>query len=504
MGLNKLNFNIIFTKIFNKISDKTFFLLIGYGLFLRIFLALSGDFLLAPDEVMQYLEQGHRIAYGYGLIPWEYRLGIRPLIIPYFIAFWLKFFSIVGLNQPAEYIPGIKLVFCFLSMSIPLGMYQFCKQNYSKTTGYIALFLGCSWYELIMTAHKPLSEIFSTELMFLGLYFFNHTNIRLFYAATLLSCLAVAIRPHIAPVIIILLTYYYYHKPKSVIINGLTIIAMSVLAIGLFEYSTLGVPWLSYYLYFYYNIIIGIASGFGVEPMYTYLWVFLVTSLGLFYVSIIYGFNPNNIKKNILPVFSILIILGLHSLIAHKEYRFIYPVIPFWLIIFSTYLANLISNNEPYQRTFIIIAIISGLGLNGLLPKQQLAIPLVNHSGISYFKRSDSLNAYLYLSTIKDKGGIIDYTNYWYNSGGYYYLHRKVPLAHILTEPENTNEILCSIHSDIANASAKYIITYEKITSSQVKLIKIFGTINVYALLNNRATDMDNYDFNRYIINLHY
>ena len=84
---------------------KIFNLLIFYGLFLRFLLALSGDFLLACDEVMQYLEQGHRIAFGYGLIPWEYRLGIRPLLIPYFIAFWLDMEK-YDFNR---YVPNMKL-----------------------------------------------------------------------------------------------------------------------------------------------------------------------------------------------------------------------------------------------------------------------------------------------------------------------------------------------------------------------------------------------------------
>src|SRR3546814_14871069 len=26
-----------------------------------------------PDEVIQYLEQAHRLVFGYGVIPWEYR-----------------------------------------------------------------------------------------------------------------------------------------------------------------------------------------------------------------------------------------------------------------------------------------------------------------------------------------------------------------------------------------------------------------------------------------------
>ncbi len=30
-----------------------------------------------PDEIFQTLEQGHRLAFGYGIIPWEFREGVR-------------------------------------------------------------------------------------------------------------------------------------------------------------------------------------------------------------------------------------------------------------------------------------------------------------------------------------------------------------------------------------------------------------------------------------------
>ncbi len=36
----------------------------------------------APDELIQYLEQAHRIVFGYGVVPWEFREFIRSWLIP--------------------------------------------------------------------------------------------------------------------------------------------------------------------------------------------------------------------------------------------------------------------------------------------------------------------------------------------------------------------------------------------------------------------------------------
>ena len=35
-----------------------------------------------PDEAFQYLEQGHRLVFDYGLVPWEFRYFIRSWLIP--------------------------------------------------------------------------------------------------------------------------------------------------------------------------------------------------------------------------------------------------------------------------------------------------------------------------------------------------------------------------------------------------------------------------------------
>ncbi|MEO5641299.1 MAG: mannosyltransferase, partial [Sphingomicrobium sp.] len=39
-----------------------------------------------PDETIQYLEQAHRLDFGYGIVPWEFRYFIRSWLIPLLLA----------------------------------------------------------------------------------------------------------------------------------------------------------------------------------------------------------------------------------------------------------------------------------------------------------------------------------------------------------------------------------------------------------------------------------
>ena len=67
----------------------------------RAAIALSGDFVLHPDEIMQYLEPAHRLVFGNGVTYWEYFYGARSWLVPGLVAGVLKLFDIVGLGQPA-------------------------------------------------------------------------------------------------------------------------------------------------------------------------------------------------------------------------------------------------------------------------------------------------------------------------------------------------------------------------------------------------------------------
>ena len=106
----------------------------------RAAVALSEDFLLRPDEVIQYLEPAHRAVFGNGY--WEQFYGARPWLLPGFIAGLLTGFAAIGWDQPAWYVPAVKLVFCPISLGIPAGMYFFAKRIFGEASARVALLAG--------------------------------------------------------------------------------------------------------------------------------------------------------------------------------------------------------------------------------------------------------------------------------------------------------------------------------------------------------------------------
>ncbi len=88
---------------------KYFPLVLALGFIARAVVALSGDFVLHPDEIMQYLEPAHRLAFGNGVSYWEYFYGDRSWLVPGTVAGVLRLFDIAGLGEPFWYVGGVKL-----------------------------------------------------------------------------------------------------------------------------------------------------------------------------------------------------------------------------------------------------------------------------------------------------------------------------------------------------------------------------------------------------------
>ena len=134
--------------------------------FLARLLGSTVDTLLRADEYYQYLEYAHRVVFGHGFIFWEQRLGVRtPLIsIPAIIV--LQLCKSLGLGHPDYYVPAVKFVNIMLSLSVPLGLYFFCRQIYSENIARAALVISCFWPELLLFSYRPLPEAYSTYWIF--------------------------------------------------------------------------------------------------------------------------------------------------------------------------------------------------------------------------------------------------------------------------------------------------------------------------------------------------
>jgi phosphatidylinositol glycan class B len=155
-------------------------------------------------------------------------------------------------------------------------------------------------------------------------------------------------------------------------------------------------------------------------PWDTYLKDLVLSSGGILLLVLL--LSPMQLKKTWLVLVCTAMVLLVHSIIPHKEYRYIFTAIPLSLIALALLVFPHMASPRRFSFGAIAFLIFSGLGLFHQLPNQGL---LYNRP-LLY---SDShLEAYLVLYEAKDLSGVYDMTSNDGATGGYYYLHRNVPV----------------------------------------------------------------------------
>ena len=398
----------------------------------RAAVALSGDFVLHPDEIMQYLEPAHRLVFGSGVTYWEYFYGARSWLVPGTVAGLLLLFDAVGLGQPSWYVGGVKLLFCAISLAIPAAMYLFGRRHFGETAGRAALLAGAFWYELAGFAHKPMTEFVATAPLAALLALCARRSLddaRTVWTAAFLAVLTAAIRLQYAPLALVLLGIVFLRTERRIL---LTLAAAGfTAAIGLFDAVTWdGGLFQSYVLNIRFNLDLGAARA-GESPAYQFLLWLTLASLGLSLICLAAAMR--HLRRYGLLLGLIALTLLLHSLQAHKEYRFIFAVIPLWLLIGADLAARLAALGEWRRLAGLATAGFVALSLAGILntlPYQDRVYKAWSReTGVVGFVRNQDpiFPAYRYLARAPGVTGVWQVDRHYYNLPGYYYLHNKIP-----------------------------------------------------------------------------
>ncbi|MDE0305472.1 MAG: hypothetical protein OXI87_11430 [Albidovulum sp.] len=409
------------------------------GLCLRAAISLWGDFTIHPDEVFQYLEPAHGLVFGNSVEYWEFYYGGRSWLVPGIVASVLWICGAFGLDEPVYYIAAVKLFFCLISLAIPFSMYSIGRRLFGELSGRLSLVLGTFWFELVGYAHKPMTEFLATPLLlFLIVLTIGSMSPKRAALLGAVAALVVAVRFQYAVPAAVLgvmaLLRGTARERLLVIVVGLATIA----AVGLFELLTWGEWFHSYWLNFNLNLI---WNEFREDESswYQYLaWLSLASGGAILVAAAASAWNLQ--RRWLLLAMAILIVLP-HMLQPHKEYRFIFAAIPIWLILFADILATGLSGRAKDTVTGISknywsktglgwAAAVSILGLLNAIPYQRhLSVAYSNEIGkINYLREQDPIfEAYRMLSGDPNFRGLLDITRGYFNTGGYYYLHRHVP-----------------------------------------------------------------------------
>ena len=408
-------------------------LVLALAFAVRAAVALSGDFVLHPDEIMQYLEPAHRLVFGYGVQYWEYFYGARSWLVPGAIAGLLKVFDAAGLGQPSWYVPGIKLALCAFSLLLPAGMYFFARRHFGESTARAALLAGAFWYELAGFAHKPMTEFVAAVplLALLGLCLRPSVDSgRTVWLVAFLVIITVATRMQYATLALALLAIVFVRTERKLQL-ALAAAALA-LAAGILD----GVSWDSGVFHSYitnlrYNLFISRFRG-NESPFGQYLLWLVLAGGGLSAVCLATSLCYPRRYGLLLGLIALTV--AVHSQQAHKEYRFIFAVVPLWLMIGADLVVRLTARGRGSRwlaaSAGTVFAAVSLAGILNALPYQQRVYQAWSgETGYTGFlRRQDPAFAvYRYLSVAAGVKAVWEPDRLYLQLPGYYYLHREIP-----------------------------------------------------------------------------
>jgi hypothetical protein len=316
--------------------------LVALAILLRLQPVLVEPSAVWPDEIFQTAEPAHRLVFGSGLVAWEFQLGVRSWILPGIIAGLMELSRALG-DGPDYYLPLIAAGFAAVAAAPVVCAFLWCRLWFGAAGGLLAALAVAIAAEPVYFGARTLSESFAGHLLVVALWVLEPgyrvaSRRRLFLGGALLGLILVT-RVQLAPALAAAFLWANWRAERARLAAISAGLGAVLAAAGSLDTLPLGYPFASIWRYVLYNSVYGVSSTFGVEAWPYYLqgelglWggagatMLLLAAIGA--------------RRLPLPAIVAAVIFAVHSGIAHKEYRFIYPAVMLVTVLAAAGLAQM-------------------------------------------------------------------------------------------------------------------------------------------------------------------
>jgi phosphatidylinositol glycan class B len=310
------------------------------GMLLRAKTALGDDGINWPDELYQSFEPAHRLVFGYGLVAWEFLEGARTWAVPGFVAGWLWLCKLVGAGAPSTYIPVVKLVFSLLSVGAAWGVYRLARVFGARDLE--ASISAATWSLCALALYfspRAMSENLATAPLVWGLALVFDPDAgrrRRVTGASLLGLATLArLQVGVAcAVVVLVLALQLKQRGAQPLVEVLGTLVAWALVYGLWDAAAwhdlpgakAGGLFHSAVVYYRFNIVENRGAGWGTAP-WSYFFQHLFASMPL--LSLAFGAAAlASLRRAWSVALVVAVFVALHLFVAHKELRFLLPVLP--------------------------------------------------------------------------------------------------------------------------------------------------------------------------------
>jgi hypothetical protein len=290
---------------------------------------------LHPDEVYQTLDPAMNRAFGFGVLAWEWQVGLRNWFVPGLYSYLLLLGETFGVRDPQARRFLIALPQLALHVAMLLAVFRFTlRRTNAQVARWAVALVGLNPFVLSF-AGRTMSESFSAAFLVWGLERLDakesdeRRSVALiggvllgFAQVTRYGSAAV-----IAPALVVLAAMKRWRALAFCVAGG-ALVALGLGALdkvtwGSLPNARLGGWWHSFQEYVDYNVISGKSASFGTSPWWYYL-PRVVAPSGLVGVAL-WKWRPA--LRAWLFVIPALVYLISVSATPHKEDRFLYPML---------------------------------------------------------------------------------------------------------------------------------------------------------------------------------
>jgi len=392
------------------------------------------------DEVFQAVEPAHRLVYGYGLVPWEFQLGMRSWLLPGTIAGLLEATRLWGAG-PQTYLPFLAVSFGLLACGPVICTFLWCRGRFGLAAALAGGLVPAIAPEMIYFGARTLSEVVAAHMLMIACYVIEPDRIvasrRRLFAAGLLLGLVCLLRLQLAPAVAVMALWWGWQDPRArlpaVIAGG----AAALMIGGGLDWMTLGYPFASVWRNIVFNGYIAVGSDISISG-----WSFyMLGELGVWgaagpFLLLLIGLGARQRPALFL---GLLTMVAVHSAIPHKEWRFIYPAVVMAMVLAGIGTALAVAwaaqrfGGENQQSR-------AAAGAAALLMAAWCGTAwAVWHGGAlapMLQRDHDNLQAMSFARSLPEMCGLGIYGwQAWDRFGGYTHLHRPVPMFWPKDEP---------------------------------------------------------------------
>lgn len=317
---------------------------------LRIAQALSLRTSFDPDEYWQSLEIAHRLAFGYGFVTWEWQANeaLRSVLHP--LLFALPFAGLRALGADSRFLVWLlpRLIQGLMAACTDLALTRLVELSFTSLAlrRHVRTMLLCSWFAAYCMT-RTYANCLETLLVIAALALWRDPSDGTRRRALALAALACLVRPTAFVYFILPAMYELALRRTSVRLLSQFVLdavccAVAALLVGialdsltyafLWRQSSDSFEWRFSLLNFArFNVVEGGSARYGTHPWHWYLSNALPTMLLSYAPFLPIGVAVHNdarrgVGANHAPLWAVAAAsIAMHSLLGHKEFRFILP-----------------------------------------------------------------------------------------------------------------------------------------------------------------------------------